>query len=86
MLGKAASVALWVTDGLYESKKLTVKGRQPYAIAMADGGMMVMVAGLREGWKDLKSGNEVPSCTILTCWPNDVGNAVGDLAGGQALA
>jgi putative SOS response-associated peptidase YedK len=38
---------------------------------MADGGMMVM-AGLWSKWKDLKSGNEVLSCTILTSVPNDV--------------
>ena len=43
----------------------------PYAIAMADDGVMVM-AGLWAKWKDPKSGSEVLSCTILTCTPNDV--------------
>jgi putative SOS response-associated peptidase YedK len=62
---------LVVTDGFYEWKKLDPKGKakQPYAIAMAEG-MMVM-AGLWARWKDPKSGNEVLSCTILTCEPND---------------
>ena len=62
---------LVVTDGFYEWKKITVKEKQPYAIAMADGGMMVM-AGLWARWKDPNSGGEVLSCTILTCAPNDV--------------
>ena len=63
---------LVVTDGFYEWKKLAaaVKEKQPYAIAMTDG-MMVM-AGLWSKWKDTKSGNEVLSCTILTCLPNNV--------------
>jgi putative SOS response-associated peptidase YedK len=63
---------LVVTDGFYEWKKLDAKGktRQPYASAMRKG-MMVM-AGLWARWKDPKSGNEVLSCTILTCGPNDV--------------
>ena len=62
---------LVVTDGFYEWRKLDPKGKnkQPYAICMA-GGMMVM-AGLWEIWKDPKSGSEVLSCTILTCRPND---------------
>jgi putative SOS response-associated peptidase YedK len=33
-------------------------------------GMMVM-AGLWARWRDPKSGNEVLSCTILTCDPNE---------------
>ena len=47
------------------------KEKQPYAVAMADNGQMVM-AGLWAKWKDPKSGNEIQSCTILTCGPNDV--------------
>jgi putative SOS response-associated peptidase YedK len=60
-------------DGFYEWKKLDPKGKvkQPFAIAMADGGQMVM-AGLWDRWKDPKSGNEVLSCTVLTCGPNAV--------------
>jgi putative SOS response-associated peptidase YedK len=61
---------LVVTDGFYEWKKITAKEKQPYAIAMVDG-MMVM-AGLWPRWKDPKSGDEVLSCTILTCAPNDL--------------
>nr|DAH82733.1 MAG TPA: SOS response associated peptidase (SRAP) [Caudoviricetes sp.] len=67
---------LVVTDGFYEWKapppdapKRTPK--QPYAIAMEDGGSMVM-AGLWSSWKDPASGEEILSCTILTCEPNEV--------------
>src|ERR1700752_1882359 len=62
---------LVVTDGFYEWRRITAKEKQPYAVAMADDGMMVM-AGLWSKWKDPKSDNEVLSCTILTCPPNDV--------------
>jgi putative SOS response-associated peptidase YedK len=67
---KRGQRCLIVTDGFYEWKKITLKERQPYAIAMTDG-MMVM-AGLWAKWKDPKSGSEVLSCTILTCGPNEV--------------
>jgi putative SOS response-associated peptidase YedK len=68
---KRSQRCLVVTDGFYEWKKgIAVKEKQPYAIAMANG-MMVM-AGLWARWKDPKSGDEVLSCTILTCGPNDV--------------
>jgi putative SOS response-associated peptidase YedK len=33
---------------------------------------MMVMAGLWARWKDPKSGNEILSCTILTCGPNDV--------------
>ena len=64
---------LVVTDGFYEWKKLDPKGKekQPYAIAMADDGQMVM-AGLWAKWKDPKSGAEIQSCTILTTSSNEV--------------
>lgn len=70
---KRGQRCLVVTDGFYEWKKLDPKGKvkQPHAIAMADGGQMVM-AGLWDRWKDPKSGNEVLSCTVLTCRPNAV--------------
>ena len=63
---------LVVTDGFYEWKKLDAKGKekQPYAIAMADDGQMVM-AGLWARWKS-PQGEEVLSCSILTCGPNAV--------------
>lgn len=62
---------LVVTDGFYEWKKRDPQGKvkQPFAIAVADGRPMVM-AGLWDRWKDPKSGNEVLSCTVLTCGPN----------------
>jgi putative SOS response-associated peptidase YedK len=68
---KRGQRCLVVTDGFYEWKKLNAKDKQPYAIAMADGGQMVM-AGLWASWKNPKSGEEILSCTILTCGPNDV--------------
>jgi putative SOS response-associated peptidase YedK len=67
---------LVVTDGFYEWKKLDASGKekQPYAIAMK-GGPMVM-AGLWARWKDPQSGNEIQTCTVLTCGPN---NVIGEL-------
>jgi putative SOS response-associated peptidase YedK len=61
-----------VTDGFYEWKKLDAKGKekQPYAIAMADDAPMVM-AGLWAKWKS-PQGEEVLSCTVITCSPNRV--------------
>jgi putative SOS response-associated peptidase YedK len=63
---------LVVTDGFYEWKTLDPKGKekQPYAIAMADDGQMVM-AGLWAKWKSA-NGEEVLSCTVLTCASNEV--------------
>ena len=68
---------LVVTDGFYEWKKLDPEGKekQPYAIAMADNGQMVM-AGLWATWKDPKSGSEIQSCTILT---TDLNGVMGEL-------
>jgi putative SOS response-associated peptidase YedK len=63
---------LVVTDGFYEWKKLDPKGKekQPYAIAMAGENQMVM-AGLWAKWKS-PGGEQVLSCTVLTCEPNNV--------------
>lgn len=68
---KRGQLYLVVTDGFYEWKVLDPKGneKQPYSIAIADGTPMIM-AGLWDLWKDPKSGNEVLSCTVLTCEPN----------------
>jgi putative SOS response-associated peptidase YedK len=57
-------------DGFYEWKKLDAKGKnkQPYAVAMADDTPMVM-AGLWAKWKS-PQGEQVLSCTVLTCEPN----------------
>ncbi|HEY2531053.1 MAG TPA: SOS response-associated peptidase [Xanthobacteraceae bacterium] len=69
---KRGQRCLVVTDGFYEWKKITVKEKQPYAIAMAADKTMMVMAGLWSRWKDPKSGSEVLSCTILTCLPNNV--------------
>jgi putative SOS response-associated peptidase YedK len=63
---------LVVTDGFYEWRKLDEKGKQKqaYAIAMADDAPMVM-AGLWARWKNPANGEEVLSCTVLTCAPNE---------------
>jgi putative SOS response-associated peptidase YedK len=63
---------LVITDGFYEWKKLDAKGKekQPYAIGMANGENMVM-AGLWSKWKNPANGEEVLSCSVLTCAPND---------------
>jgi putative SOS response-associated peptidase YedK len=67
---KRGQRCLVVTDGFYEWKKLTVKEKQPYAIATKEG--VMIMAGLWSRWKDPKSGGEVLSCTVLTCSPNQV--------------
>jgi putative SOS response-associated peptidase YedK len=63
---------LVVTNGFYEWKKLDAKGKlkQAYAIGMAEGGEMVM-AGLWSTWRNPANGEEIQSCTVLTCAPND---------------
>jgi putative SOS response-associated peptidase YedK len=70
---------LCVTDGFYEWKKLDAKGKakQPYAIAMADDAPMVM-AGLWAKWRSPASGEEILSCTVLTCPPNKIVGALHD--------
>jgi putative SOS response-associated peptidase YedK len=62
---------LVVTNGFYEWKKLDPKGKtkQAYAVDMASGNEMVM-AGLGSRWRDPANGEEVLSCTVLTCEPN----------------
>ena len=68
---KRGQRCLVVTDGYYEWKVLDPKGKkkQPYAIAMADDREMVM-AGLWETWKSPTSGEEILTCTIMTCAAN----------------
>jgi putative SOS response-associated peptidase YedK len=63
---------LVVTDGFYEWKKLGANGKlkQPYAIAMANNDAQMVMACLWAKWKSPTSGEEVLSCTILTCGPN----------------
>jgi putative SOS response-associated peptidase YedK len=62
---------LVLTNGFYEWKKLDPKGKlkQAYAVGMADDGEMVM-AGLWSTWRNPANGEEVQSCTVLTCEPN----------------
>jgi putative SOS response-associated peptidase YedK len=63
---------LVVTNGFYEWKKLDPKGKlkQAYGVGMADDGEMVM-AGLWSTWRNPANGEEIRSCTVLTCAPND---------------
>ena len=58
---------LVVTDGFYEWRK---KDRQPFAVGMADGDLMVM-AGLWDEWVS-PAGERIKSCTVITCEPNGV--------------
>jgi putative SOS response-associated peptidase YedK len=70
---KKAQRCLVITDDFYEWKKLDGKGKekQPHAIAMANDSQMVM-AGLWSTWKNPATGEEITSCTVLTCAPNEV--------------
>jgi putative SOS response-associated peptidase YedK len=56
-------------DSFYEWKK-TETGKQPHAIGLASGGLMVM-AGLWENWRSL-AGEQICSCTIVTTTPNEL--------------
>ncbi|MGN6285381.1 MAG: SOS response-associated peptidase [Afipia sp.] len=70
---KRGQRCLVVIDDFVEWKKLDEKGKekQPYAVSMAAGPPMVL-AGLWSSWRDPKSGEEVLSCTVITCEPNAV--------------
>jgi putative SOS response-associated peptidase YedK len=61
-----------VTNGFYEWKKLDPKSKikQAYAVDMASSDEMVM-AGLWSKWRDPASGEEILSCAVLTCAPNE---------------
>jgi len=56
-------------DNFYEWKK-TATGKQPYAIALADRGLMAL-AGLWETWRS-PAGERVRSFTIITTTPNEL--------------
>jgi putative SOS response-associated peptidase YedK len=56
-------------DGFYEWKK-TETGKQPYAIALADRGIMAL-AGLWENWRS-PAGEWVRSFVIITTTPNEL--------------
>jgi putative SOS response-associated peptidase YedK len=57
-------------DNFYEWEKLGPKEKQPYAIALKDGGLMAM-AGLWENWRS-PANETVRSATIITCPANDI--------------
>jgi putative SOS response-associated peptidase YedK len=54
-------------DNFFEWQK-TATGKQPYAIALADRGLMAL-AGLWENWKS-PAGEWIRSFAIVTCPPN----------------
>ena len=56
-------------DSFYEWQK-TPTGKQPYAIALADHGIMVL-AGLWENWHSL-AGEWIRSFAIITTTPNEL--------------
>ena len=56
-------------DSFYEWKK-TATGKQPYAIALANRGLMAL-AGLWENWRSL-AGERVLSFAIVTTTPNEL--------------
>jgi putative SOS response-associated peptidase YedK len=56
-------------DNFYEWQK-TASGKQPYAIALADRGIMAL-AGLWENWRS-PAGEWVRSFAIVTCAPNEL--------------
>jgi putative SOS response-associated peptidase YedK len=56
-------------DNFYEWKK-TATGKQPYAIALADGRLMAL-AGLWENWRS-PAGEWVRSFAIITTTPNEL--------------
>jgi putative SOS response-associated peptidase YedK len=59
---------LVVTNGFYEWRK---SDKQSFAIGMDNDSPMVM-AGLWSSWTNPANGEDVLSCTILTCGPNEV--------------
>jgi len=58
---------LMPVDNFYEWKK-TATGKQPYAIALADRGLMAL-AGLWENWRS-PAGEWIRSFAVVTCPPN----------------
>jgi putative SOS response-associated peptidase YedK len=56
-------------DNFYEWKK-TATGKQPYAVALADRGLMAL-AGLWENWRS-SAGEWIRSFAVVTCPPNEL--------------
>jgi len=57
-------------EAFYEWKKLGPKEKQPYAIALADRGLMAL-AGLWETWRS-SAQETIRSFTIITTTPNEL--------------
>jgi putative SOS response-associated peptidase YedK len=51
--------------------KLDEKTKQPYAIALKDGGLFAL-AGLWETWKDKATGESKDTYTVITTDPNEL--------------
>jgi putative SOS response-associated peptidase YedK len=65
---RRAQRCLVVTEGFYEWRK---SDRQPFAIGMADAGLMTM-AGLWDEWRDPLTTERLRSCTTITTSPNEL--------------
>lgn len=59
------------SDGFYEWQQQPKGPKQPFLIRRRDG-QPFGFAGLWEVWRDPATGEEVTSCTIITCEPNEV--------------
>ena len=66
---RSSARCLVPVDGFYEWEK-TGTGKQPYAIALADGSLMAL-AGLWENWRS-PAGEWVRSFAIITTSPNEL--------------
>ena len=56
-------------SGFYEWKR-EGKAKQPYYIHPTESELLIF-AGLWESWLDKETGEDIQSCTIVTCEPND---------------
>jgi putative SOS response-associated peptidase YedK len=65
----SGAAALVPVDNFYEWKK-TAGGKQPYAVALADRGLMAL-GGLWENWRS-PAGEWVRSFAIITTRPNEL--------------
>jgi putative SOS response-associated peptidase YedK len=63
-------------EAFYEWQKLDAKTKQPYAVALAGGGIMAL-AGLWENWKS-PDGEWVRSFTVITTVPNELCGQIHD--------
>jgi putative SOS response-associated peptidase YedK len=56
-------------SGFYEWQRRGSGPKQPYLIRRKDG-VPIGFAGLWEAWTDRETGEEITTCTIVTCEPN----------------